>query len=113
MSVTTLDEQFLKKLSSVISDNLEDFNFDVSSLQEKMSMSRAHLFRKTKALTGDSPGSLIRVIRLKTAASLIEKGDESITEISMSVGFSNPSYFAQCFREFFGKTPREYKRGAN
>ena len=115
ISVTTLDEQFLKKVLGIISQYMTDFNFNVSSLQEKMSMSREHIFRKLKALTGESPSSLIRVMRLKAAASLLENGEESITSISMQVGFSNPSYFSQCFKAYFGQSPSEYtiKKPAN
>jgi len=108
ISVTTLDEQFLKKVLGIISQNMTDFNFNVSSLQENMSMSREHIFRKLKALTGESPSNLIRVMRLKAAASLLENGEESITSISMQVGFSNPSYFSQCFKAYFGQSPSEY-----
>jgi AraC-like DNA-binding protein len=82
----------------------------VSVLQEKMSISREHLYRKLKALTGDSPSGLIRSMRLKTAASLIEKGEKNITEISLNVGFSNSSSFAHSFKTYFGKSPQEYKR---
>lgn len=109
MSVTTLDEEFLKKVTAKVTEHMQDFEFDVATLQDQMAMSRGHLFKKLKALTGESPSSLIRVMRLKAAASMIEKGGENITEISMNVGFTNPSYFAQCFKEQFGKSPSEYK----
>jgi signal transduction histidine kinase/ligand-binding sensor domain-containing protein/DNA-binding response OmpR family regulator len=111
LSVTTLDEKFIKKMTSVIAENLHDFAFDVGHLQAKMFISRQHLFRKTKALTGESPSGLIRLMRLKAAASFLEKGEESITKIALNTGFSNPSYFAQCFRERFGMTPKEYMNG--
>jgi AraC-like DNA-binding protein len=81
----------------------------VGELQKHMSMSREHMFRKLKALTGQSPSEMIRIMRLKLAASLLEKGEESITRISMQVGFSNPSYFSQCFREYYGQKPSDYK----
>ena len=69
MSVTTLDEKFLKKITGVISEHMSDFQFNVGSLQEEMAISREHLFRKLKALTGDSPSELIRTMRLKTLRS--------------------------------------------
>jgi len=109
MSVTTLDEEFLKKITATVTEYMDDFEFDVMSLQDKMAMSRGHLHRKLKALTGESPSSLIRVMRIKAAASMIEKSMDSITEISMNVGFSNPSHFAQCFREQYGMSPRQYR----
>ena len=109
ITVTTLDERFLKRMLEIISENLTDFNFGVKVLQEKMFMSREHIFRKLKALTGVSPSSLIRLMRLKAAASLLERGEESITSISMQVGFSNPSYFSQCFKAYYNRSPSEYK----
>lgn len=109
MTVTTLDEQFLKKTVSLIEGHIHDFNLDVGFLMDNMAMSRSNLFRKLKALTGESPVSLIRIMRLKKAAAMIERSEESITDILMSVGFSSPSYFARCFRDYFGKTPTEYR----
>ncbi len=110
MTVTTLDEQFLKKVTGYIMAHLQDFDLNVNALKEKMSMSREHLYRKLKALTGESPSNLIKVIRLKAAAGLIEAGEQNITRISLNTGFSNPSYFARCFKEYFGKTPAEYRK---
>ena len=110
LSVTTLDEQFLKKVTETISEQLQDLDFNVRTLQEKMSMSREHLSRKLKALTGESPSSLIWTMRLKTAASLLEKGEKNITRVALDSGYSNSSSFAQSFKNYFGKTPREYQK---
>jgi len=78
-----------------------------------MAISGSTLYKKLKALTGESPNSLIRIMRLKLAASLLEKNEKNITDILMSVGFSNPSYFTRCFKAYFGVTPREYQRSFN
>ena len=110
ITVTTLDEQFLKKVTDIVGDHLHDFKFDVRALQDKMAMSESTMYKKLKALTGETPSRLIRIMRLKLAASLLEKTDESITEILMSVGFSNPSYFARCFKAHFGITPKAYQK---
>lgn len=110
MIVTTLDEKFLKRVTSIITEQMHDFNFDVGALQDQMAMSSSTLYKKLKALTGESPSRLIRIMRLKLAASLLEKTDKSITDILMSVGFSNPSYFARCFRAYFGITPKAYQK---
>ena len=113
ITVTTLDEEFLKKTTGIISQHLHEFEFDVGALQEEMAISNSTLYKKLKVLTGESPNSLIRIMRLKRAASLLEKNESSITEILMSVGFSNPSYFTRCFKAYFGVTPREYQRPFN
>jgi len=110
ITITTLDEQFLKKVTNTIEEHLHEFNFDVGALKDKMAMSESTLYKKLKALTGESPNGLIRLMRLKKAASLIREGDRNITGILMEVGFSNPSYFTRCFKAYFGVTPKAYQK---
>jgi len=109
LTVTTLDDQFLKKVTTIISDNLHDFRFDVGALNEKMNMSPSNLYKKLKVLTGESPVQLLRIMRLKLASNLIEKNSHSITEVMLQVGFSNLSYFSRSFKEYYGVTPKVYQ----
>ncbi|MGW8316482.1 MAG: hybrid sensor histidine kinase/response regulator transcription factor, partial [Bacteroidales bacterium] len=110
ISVTTLEEKFLKKVTSVVVENMHDSEFNVRGLQAEMAMSRVNLFRKLKALTGNTPSELIRSLRLKAAAIMLEKGNESITHIALDSGFSNSSIFAHAFKKEYGITPREYRK---
>ncbi|MCU0456038.1 MAG: response regulator, partial [Bacteroidales bacterium] len=108
----SLDDRFMEKIYTIIRENLKDFDFDAGMLHEKAGMSRVHLFRKLKALTGLSPGTLIRRVRLETGARYLLKHSGNITEVSNSVGISNPSYFTKCFRKHFGMSPKEYAASA-
>ncbi len=109
ITVNTLDEKFLKKVLGIISDHFLDPGFNVGRLQEKISISREHLYRKLMAITGESPSTLIRKLRLKTAASMLREDKVSITEISLHVGFSNPSHFARSFKQEYGVSPQKYR----
>ncbi|HAM08917.1 MAG TPA: hypothetical protein DDY34_11205 [Bacteroidales bacterium] len=102
------DEKFMRKIAFTINENMGDFEFDVGALQEKIGMSRVHLYRKLKAITGLSPSMIIRTFRMKKAAMFINQKAGSLLEIALMVGFSNPSYFAKCFREYYGVSPRDY-----
>ena len=73
-----------------------------------MAMSRRQLFRKLKAVTGRTPNALIRTLRLKRAAQLLEQSQMTITEITYAVGFSDLKHFRTVFREQFGLLPGEY-----
>jgi AraC-like DNA-binding protein len=73
-----------------------------------MAMSKMQLYRKLKALTGQSPSEFVRNLRLKRAASLISQRSGNISEIAYTVGFNNLSYFAKCFKELYQVTPSEY-----
>ena len=72
-----------------------------------MGISRAQLYRKIKTMPGITPNDIIREARLKRADRLLETTDKSISEIAYEVGFSSPSYFTKCYREFFGRTPNK------
>ncbi len=104
----TVDDRFMEKITRIISENISDYSFDVGSLQELIGMSRMHLSRKLKILTGMSPGALIRNMRLHRAAELLSEKAGNITEIANSVGMSNPSNFAKAFRNYFGVSPKKY-----
>jgi signal transduction histidine kinase/AraC-like DNA-binding protein len=113
ISVTSFDEKFLNKTMAIIEENINNSDFDVAKLTDKMALSRVQLFRKLKALTDQSPSEFIRTIRLKRAAQLLDKGFGNIAEVTYSVGFNNLSYFAKCFRELFGLSPSDYARRIN
>ena len=104
----TVDDLFMKKVNSIINENIKNFDFDVGILQEKLGMSRIHLYRKLKALTGLSPSSILHYHRMKLAAKMIREKKSNLTEIALSIGISNPSYFSRCFREFYGVSPKDF-----
>ncbi len=104
----TLDERFMRRVNEMIRKRIHNFDFDVGVLQEELGMSRVHLYRKLKALTGESPSSLIHRHRMKLAARMIKDKKGNLTEIALSVGISNPSYFSRSFRTYYGISPRDF-----
>ena len=108
ISVTSADERFLNRAIEIIENNMSDPDFDVDVFGKEIAFSHSQLRRKLKALTSQSPVEFIRTLRLKRAASLLEQAYGNVAEISYEVGFNNPSYFAECFRKQFGKSPSEY-----
>jgi signal transduction histidine kinase/ligand-binding sensor domain-containing protein/DNA-binding response OmpR family regulator len=107
-TISSLDEQFFKKLMDVSDTRLSDDNFDVSVLVEAMNMSHSAVLKKIKAITGLSPVDFIKSMRLKKAAQILQKGKYPIAEVCYMVGFSDPKYFSKCFVKEFGKTPSEF-----
>jgi signal transduction histidine kinase/DNA-binding response OmpR family regulator len=111
LGVTPMDEAFLQKVLSVVQANLAEPDFDVVRLGREVGLSRSQLHRKLRALTNQSPTLLIRSIRLQRAAELLQQKSGSVAEIAYGVGFSSQAYFAKCFREELGCSPKEYARG--
>ena len=108
--ITSVDKKFLQKAFEIINQNLPDTAFGVEALRDLLNVSRSVLHRKIVSLTGESPGDLIRRIRLTKAAHLIEQKFGNISEIAIEVGFSNPAQFSQSFQKQFGVTPSAYQQ---
>src|SRR5690606_39204487 len=102
------DEKFLKKLSGYIRDNIEDPNLNVAKTSLDFGISRVHLYRKVKAITGKTPVEFIRDFRLAVAGKLLEQEDCNINEICYRVGFQDVSYFRKCFKTKFGMPATKY-----
>ena len=99
------DQTFVTKLREVIRDNMGDSDFSVERIGEEIGLSRVQLYRKVKALTGQTPVELLRKARLERGRRMIEKTEKSVSEIAYEVGFTSPSYFNKCFKDEFGISP--------
>lgn len=108
--VTTPDRDLLKKVTSVIQKRISDSALSVETLAEDVGISRGHLQRKLKSLTGQNPNEFIRIIRLKQAAEILaDKQNITISEVADMVGFSSQSYFSTAFTKQFNISPSQYK----
>jgi len=104
------DDRFMDGFRNAVLARLSDSDLNVEALAAEMGFSRVQLYRKVKALTGSSPVEIIRVTRLKRAEHLLRTTGKTVSEISYEVGFSSPSYFAKCFKEYFKVLPTEINR---
>lgn len=107
-SVSDVDKGFVDRFRELIEENLADSELSVEDLGSKMGLSRVQLYRKIKALTNYSPNELVRIARLKKAASLLTSSEKTISEITYEVGFTSPSYFTKCYKEYFGESPTDF-----
>lgn len=106
--VSDVDKGFVDRFRELIEENLADSELSVEDLGSKMGLSRVQLYRKIKALTNYSPNELVRIARLKKAASLLASSEKTISEITYEVGFTSPSYFTKCYKEYFGESPTDF-----
>lgn len=110
VEIDEMDKKLLDEIKETIEENMVDSDFNVSVLQEKMGMGNKQLYRKLKAITGQTPVEYIRDMRMQKAAKLLKAGKFSVSEVMYTVGFSNSSYFSKCFSKAFGMTPTEFMR---
>jgi signal transduction histidine kinase/DNA-binding response OmpR family regulator/ligand-binding sensor domain-containing protein len=106
--MTSSDQKFMQKTLQIIYENLSVSNFDIEKLSSALALSRIQVHRKLKGLTGETPGSFIRQVRLNKAAEMLKSKTGTVSEIAYQVGFNNLSYFTKCFKEQFGVAPSEF-----
>ncbi len=104
-----LENVFVKKVTLEIEAQLSNESFSVEQLARNLFMSYSQLQRKLNALIGMSPNHFIRHLRLQKSKQLLGNTDDTILNISMNCGFSDPSYFAKVFKQEFGITPQEWR----
>lgn len=104
------DEQFLENLIGVIEENMEEPDFKVDILAKKIDMSHSVIYKKVKALTGQSLIEFERDMRLKRAARFLQQNKLSVAGICYRVGVTDRRYFSQAFKKKLGETPSDYAR---
>ncbi|MFA6581425.1 MAG: substrate-binding domain-containing protein [Paludibacter sp.] len=107
-NVAEIDKTFIAKFRKIIEDKLIDSDLNVDEIGKNLGLSRVQLYRKIKSLTNYAPNELVRIIRLKAAEQMIINSEKSVSEIAYDTGFSSPSYFTKCFKEYFNESPTEY-----
>lgn len=110
-NVDKTKEEYLDKITQLILQNIDDPDFNVEMLAQKMCMSRSSLHRKIKEVANMTPIDFIRLIRLKRAAVLMKEKGYRVSEVCEKVGISSPSYFIKLFQRQFGMTPKEFISG--
>ena len=102
-----ITDTFLLKFRDFIEKNMSDSDLNVETIGAELGLSRVQLYRKVKALTGQSPVELLRTARLQKGRQLLQTSGKTISEIAYEVGFTAPSYFTKCFKDEFGISPSD------
>jgi len=107
--IVPYDREFLEKVYYKIELNINNSESNVTELSAELGMSRVHLYRRFKDLTGKTPKDYMKETRLKAAAQLLEENRYTVSEVAYQVGFNTPSNFTASFKSYYGISPKEYK----
>jgi len=110
ITVTSLDEDLLKKAIEIVDINISNEFFDVPFFASELGVSRTVLFTKVKAWTNMTPNAFITSMRMKRAASLLEQGKISVSQVCFKVGYKDPKYFGKAFLKHHGMSPSAYSK---
>jgi AraC family transcriptional regulator len=73
-------------------------------------LSPAHFSRQFKLAVGQSPHAYVVRRRLERACHLMMTSAEPLSEIALSVGFSDQAHLCRLFRQAFGQSPANWRR---
>jgi len=105
----SMDDLFMRKFIALIEESYPDSDFSIEKASDMLGLSRVHLYRKVKELTGVTPTDFLRNYRLKRAAVLLREKGRNVNEVAYATGFSSPPYFSKCFKAAYNITPTEYQ----
>jgi AraC-like DNA-binding protein len=82
---------------------------ELETLSRQFYISKSHLSRVFKEVTGFSFTEYVNITRIREAERLLRDTDQSITQVSEQTGFDNFSHFGKMFKKLTGMSPRSYR----
>ena len=108
VEIKTPDDRLLERIVRAVNEHLGDPELTVEQVAAETGISRVHLHRKLKELTGQTPRDFIRNLRLAKAAEMLSEKKYAISELADAVGFPSASSFTTAFKGLYGVSPSEY-----
>lgn len=109
MKAYNYDEEVIATVKQYI-----DVHYKVATLFEAATLIRmnpSYLSHFFKQKTGQNFSQYLLQVRMDKAAEQLEDVHHKVYDVSENVGYSNPKNFTRTFKQYFGKTPMEYRRG--
>lgn len=103
-----VDQIFMEKLMAIIKIHLDDTNFSVDILSQKIGMSRSSLYHRIRDISGQAPADFIRQFRLERAMEMLKTRQYNISEVAFKTGFSDVKYFRTVFKKQYKSTPGNF-----
>ena len=103
----------MQKFTAYVETHYARQDFQVTDLCQEMNLSRSQLYRKIKALFGESIIDYVQQVRLEKARELLLEGKLPVAEIAYQVGYSSPDYFSTVFRSRYGVAPSQVRGAKN
>ena len=108
--VNATDFSFCEKLYRILNQELNSPYFKGDELTQLLGWSKAQTYRKIKSLTGMSPNTLMRELRLRKSLKALKSNHKSVAEIAYDLGFNSPRYFTRVFRKRYNVLPTSFAK---
>lgn len=104
--------QRIKTMLSWIHDHFSQ-ELDIASIAASVCVSESECLRCFRSTIGTTPIQYLKQYRLQQAAKLLADTHQKISDIAVSCGFQDMSYFTRAFREQMGCTPSQYRKNTS
>ncbi len=101
-----VQDPFMENLLTLMNDNIGNEYYSIDDLAANFPINRTHFYQKVKAVSGSTPKTLFRELRLKKANHLIKSG-VAPKEAALKTGFVSLSHFSRSYKSFFKENPSE------
>ena len=107
--ISEAERLFVAKFTDAVNKSLESGTLDYDFIASEMCMTRSHLNRKLKAITGLTSTDHIKAIRISLAKTLLDTTDMKVESIALRCGVDDMAYFSSLFRKATGMTPTAWR----
>ncbi|MBR5452483.1 MAG: helix-turn-helix transcriptional regulator [Clostridia bacterium] len=103
----------VRKVIDILEEDFTDPDLSITTIAQRLSYNHKYLSHIFKQKTGSSYSDYLRSLRIKHAVLLFNHGIESVKNVAILCGFSDPLYFSTVFKKQTGLSPSEYKAKLN
>ena len=104
------ESEFIENLGALIREAMDSGKVDFEDIASRMCISRTHLNRKVKSITGGTTSDLVLSYRIAKAKELLLTTDLPVWEVAEKCGISDPAYFSTLFKKAVGKSPGQLRK---
>lgn len=104
------ESEFIENLGALIREAMDSGKVDFEEIASRMCISRTHLNRKVKSITGGTTSDLVLSYRIAKAKELLLTTDLPVWEVAEQCGISDPAYFSTLFKKAVGKSPGQLRK---
>ena len=100
----------VQEVETYIREHVEE-DLSLELLAGVVHLNPSYLSRYFKDSTGENLSNFVTRCKMEKAAWLLEHTEQKINEIMQRLGYQKSQHFAKIFREQYGVSPKDYKRG--
>ncbi len=110
VGATKEHSEVIERILALTEEHFTDPDLSLASLAEELSYNPKYVSHLFKEKMGTSYSDYLRTLRVKYAVTLFDHGIDSVKNVALLSGFSDPLYFSTVFKRHTGRSPREYKQ---